>query len=168
MRTAISEFDTATAESAPVTGVPRRSAGGPRSAAYACLAGAQSPRSRQPEAAPVRMAGRPRGLDAAARVERAQLGLATLAAAALLSAAAVAGLIALAQIRSGEPNDAHTALVQVAEGESLADVAQRVDPADPVHDVVQQIVQLNGLRGAEVSPGRTLVVPVRTGRQHAR
>jgi hypothetical protein len=162
MRTAISEFDTAAAESAPVAARPRPVATRPRSAAYACLAGAQRPGARRtPEvAAPVRMAGRPRGIDAAARVERAQLGLATLAAAALLSAAAVVGLIALAQLRSVDPETARTALVQVGEGESLADVAQRVDPEDPAREVVRKIVELNGLRGAEVAPGRTLIVPV--------
>ncbi|WP_019927961.1 LysM peptidoglycan-binding domain-containing protein [Nocardia sp. BMG111209] len=164
MRTAISEFDTATTDSAPRAELRGPVATRPRSAAYACLAGAQRPASRRPEAvvaAPARMAGRPRGLDAAARVERAQLGLATLAAAALLSAAAVAGLIALAQIRSADANAVRTELVQVGEGESLADVAQRVDPEDPARAVVRKIVELNGLQGAEVAPGRTLIVPVR-------
>ncbi|MQY25264.1 LysM peptidoglycan-binding domain-containing protein [Nocardia aurantia] len=163
MRTAISEFDTATTDSVPVAERRRPVATRPRSAAYACLAGVQRPASHRPEAVaaePARMAGRPRGLDAAARVERAQLGLASLAAAALLSAAVVAGLIALAQIRSADASATRTALVQVGEGESLADVAQRVDPEDPAREVVRKIVDLNGLRGAEVAPGRTLIVPV--------
>ncbi|MFF0501709.1 LysM peptidoglycan-binding domain-containing protein [Nocardia aobensis] len=92
------------------------------------------------------------------RVEQARIGLATLAATALLTAAAVCGLLGVAQLRdAGSP--ASTQTVQVQPGESLSDLAQRVAPGDAVRDTVARIVELNGLRGPEVAAGRTLVVP---------
>ncbi|MBF4998558.1 LysM peptidoglycan-binding domain-containing protein [Nocardia sp. BSTN01] len=92
------------------------------------------------------------------RVEQARIGLATLAATALLTAAAVCGLLGVAQLRdAGGP--ASTQTVQVQPGESLSDLAQRVAPKGAVRDTVARIVELNGLRGTEVAAGRTLVVP---------
>jgi hypothetical protein len=105
-------------------------------------------------------AGRVHGPHPMRRVERARLGFATLAVAALVSAAAVGGLIGVVQLRAPGPAPQPTELVQVREGESLTDVATRVAPTDPVAATVRKIVALNGLRGSEVAPGRTLIVPV--------
>ncbi|AHH20140.1 hypothetical protein NONO_c53600 [Nocardia nova SH22a] len=106
----------------------------------------------------VSVARLPRGSHPLQRVERARAGLATLAATALITAVAVCGLIGIAHVRSVEP-PAATQTVQVQPGESLSEVAQRVAPAKPVRDTVARIVDLNGLRGAEVATGRTLLVP---------
>lgn len=92
------------------------------------------------------------------RLEQARIGLATLAVTALLTAAAVCGLLGIAQLRSPDA-PAATQTVQVQPGESLTAVAQRVAPGEPVRDTVARIVELNGLHGAEVVAGRTLVVP---------
>ncbi len=75
-----------------------------------------------------------------------------------MTAAAVCGLIGIAHARS-VPAPSATQTVQVQPGESLSEVALRVAPANPVHDTVARIVELNGLRGAEVAAGRTLLVP---------
>ena len=52
-----------------------------------------------------------------------------------------------------------TAVVQVRAGESLSELATRVAPGAPTTAVVQRIVRLNGLPGASVRVGETLVVP---------
>ncbi len=106
----------------------------------------------------VSVARLPRGPHPVQRVERARAGLATLAATALFTAVAVCALIGIAHARS-VPSSAATQTVQVQPGESLSEVAQRVAPANPVRDTVARIVELNGLRGAEVAAGRTLLVP---------
>ncbi|MFJ1456793.1 LysM peptidoglycan-binding domain-containing protein [Nocardia sp. N2S4-5] len=93
------------------------------------------------------------------RVERARLGFATLAVTALVSAAVVCGLIGVAHLRASASAGESTQVVQVAAGESLSEVAARVAPDVPVRDTVRKIVELNGLRGSEVSAGRTLIVP---------
>ncbi|WP_280337848.1 LysM peptidoglycan-binding domain-containing protein [Nocardia wallacei] len=62
-------------------------------------------------------------------------------------------------MRASAPAGESTAVVQVGAGESLSEVAARVAPGVPVRDTVRKIVELNGLRGAEVSSGRTLIVP---------
>ncbi|MET9486828.1 hypothetical protein [Nocardia sp. NPDC006630] len=61
-----------------------------------------------------RRAGRARGAHPITRVQRAQLGFAALAVTALMTALAVAGLIALAQLRSGDFGSQTTSVVQVA------------------------------------------------------
>ncbi|WP_280268338.1 LysM peptidoglycan-binding domain-containing protein [Nocardia wallacei] len=164
MRTAISEFDTAGTDLGFDT-VPRPRRLPARSGAGLVRewAEARRPRGARPPSALVRYerprvepARGPHGVD---RVERAQVGFATLAVAALVSAAVVCGLVGLAQLRAGAPAAEPTSVVQVGPGESLSEVAARVAPADPVRDTVRKIVELNGLSGAEVVPGRTLIVP---------
>ncbi|MEG8178707.1 LysM peptidoglycan-binding domain-containing protein [Nocardia terpenica] len=160
MRTAISESDSVTTGPA-ATGAPVLR---PASAPRARHAAVRRPRGARPPAPTVRyerahLAARPCGPHPAQRVDRARVGLATIAVTALLSAVAVGGLLAVAQLRSEGGVATGTTLVQVREGESLSEVAARVDPADPVRATVDKIIELNGLRGAEVAPGRTLLVP---------
>ncbi|WP_234804862.1 LysM peptidoglycan-binding domain-containing protein, partial [Mycobacteroides abscessus] len=52
------------------------------------------------------------------------------------------------------------AVVQVAPGETLADVASRVAPEAPRSAVVSKIRELNELDSATVQAGQTLVSPV--------
>ncbi|RDI42754.1 LysM peptidoglycan-binding domain-containing protein [Nocardia mexicana] len=161
MRTAVSEFDTAGTDLGfDTVPRPRRL---PARSSTGLVRDTRRPRGTRPGSALVRYE-RPRvelsrGPHAVDRVERAQVGFATLAVAALVSAAVVCGLLGLAQLRAGAPAAESTSVVQVHEGESLSEVAARVAPADPVRDTVRKIVELNGLSAAEVAPGRTLIVP---------
>ncbi|MQY17670.1 LysM peptidoglycan-binding domain-containing protein [Nocardia macrotermitis] len=93
------------------------------------------------------------------RVEQARIGFATLAVAALLSALAVGGLLGVAQLRAGAVPAPTTTVVQVREGEPLAEVAARVAPGVPVAQTVDRIVRLNALQDAQVAAGGTLIVP---------
>ncbi|QLL09356.1 LysM peptidoglycan-binding domain-containing protein [Mycobacterium vicinigordonae] len=52
------------------------------------------------------------------------------------------------------------AVVRVEPGESLQDLAARVAPGAPVHDVVERIRDLNALDTGAVSAGQTLIAPV--------
>jgi hypothetical protein len=172
MHTVISEFvstdsDLGRAAALRARWLPVR----PRAVDVPCMrAGHRRPRGARPQGAVVRydrpriraVVDVPRGAHPMDRLEWARVGLATLAVAALLSAAVVCGLIGLAQLRAGGPGAEPTSVVEVREGESLVDVAARVAPGDPVPDTVHKIVELNGLRGAEVAPGRTLIVPAHT------
>ena len=177
MRTTISEFDVTTTDpdcvhayprpTAPVVAVPREfrpSGPSARPAGVACGAGVCRPRAVRPASPGVRYGhARVRASHVphpAVRVERARLGLATLALAALLSAAAVCGLLELAQLRSGEAAAPQTTVVQVHEGEPLSEVAARVAPDAPVRDTVRKIMELNALRGARAASGGTLIVPM--------
>ncbi|MBF6176761.1 LysM peptidoglycan-binding domain-containing protein [Nocardia blacklockiae] len=163
MRTAIRENDSAEGDLGFDT-VPRVACPPARSRTLARPDGdPRRPRGDRPRSAVVRY-DRPRtelsrGPHPAERVERARLGFATLAVAALVSAAVVCGLIGVAQLRAGAPARESTQTVQVGEGESLSEVAVRVAPGAPVRDTVRKIVELNGLRGSEVTSGRTLIVP---------
>ncbi len=166
MRTPISEFVSADTDlgfdSAPRV---RRSP----AVAPACAGlGNRRPRGARPAAAVVRyermrvraVAGeRDRGPHPSERVERARIGFARLAVTALVSAVVVCGLVGVSQLRSAEAGPGPTTVVQVRAGESLSEVAARVAPDAPVRDTVHKIVELNGLRGAEVATGRTLIVP---------
>ncbi|MFF4023194.1 LysM peptidoglycan-binding domain-containing protein [Nocardia elegans] len=162
MRTAVDEFSTIGTRTGSAGGAPVRTVRPVRRRGRADLRrprGLDRPHAvvgydRVPAAAPAR------GPHPLQRVEQARIGLATLAATALLTAAAVCGLMGVAQLRDADgPASTSTQTVQVRPGESLADLAQRVAPGDPVRDTVARIVELNGLRGAEVAAGRTLVVP---------
>ncbi|WP_067898414.1 hypothetical protein [Nocardia vaccinii] len=162
MRTTISEIDITASDSGYNAAVPGRR---PR-AAGAARRNTRAGRSRvaRPPAGVMRY-DRPRVRFAQTphpqtRVERARIGFATLALAALLSALAVGGLLGIAQLRAGAgASPAATTVVQVREGEPLAEVAARVAPGVPVRQTVDRIVQLNSLRGAQVATGGTLIVP---------
>ncbi|OZM74658.1 hypothetical protein CFN78_05035 [Amycolatopsis antarctica] len=78
--------------------------------------------------------------------------------------AAVVGLGVLAQsvpAASGVPEE--TALVSVAPGETLWEVASRYAPDSEPASVVRRIEELNGLAGSGVSPGMAIAVPVQGG-----
>lgn len=77
---------------------------------------------------------------------------------ALVAAAALLGVLALRSAGTVEV-PAATTVVQVKAGESLSQVAVRVAPDAPTAAVVQRIVALNGLPGASVRTGESLVVP---------
>ncbi|MCM6774250.1 LysM peptidoglycan-binding domain-containing protein [Nocardia sp. CDC159] len=166
MRTPISEFVSADADLG-FDSIPRAQ----RASVVALPCAVRTdrrPRRSRPAGAAIRydrmrlraVAGeRDRGPHPMQRVERARVGFATLAVAALLSAVAVCGLVGAAHLRSAGTGSGSTTVVQVQEGESLSEVAARVAPEAPVRDTVRKIVELNGLRGAEVATGRTLIVP---------
>lgn len=63
---------------------------------------------------------------------------------------------------SGEPAFTNTMTVQVGAGQSLWEIAQETNPGVDPRIVVEEIAKLNGLRSAaDLTPGETLVVPVR-------
>ena len=52
------------------------------------------------------------------------------------------------------------AVVRVESGESLRDVAHRVAPGAPVHQVAERIRELNDLNSPALVAGQTLIAPV--------
>ncbi|WP_348788140.1 LysM peptidoglycan-binding domain-containing protein [Leifsonia sp. NPDC080035] len=65
---------------------------------------------------------------------------------------------------SGEQTHVSFQHVTVDSGESLWSIAERIAPnADP-RDVIAQLVTLNGLDSAVVSPGQDLAIPVQYAR----
>lgn len=77
----------------------------------------------------------------------------------VLAVAAFAGLVALRSAGT-DVVPSTTAVVRVQAGESLSVLAGRVAPDAPTAAVVERIVSLNGLTGATVRPGESLVVPL--------
>lgn len=92
-------------------------------------------------------------------------GVTAVVATFVVTAGVVAGLDAIANLRLAQTDSvpAATDTVQVRRGESLGDVAARVAPDAPVAQVVDRIVELNALAGAEVRPGQVLISPVSHG-----
>jgi hypothetical protein len=84
--------------------------------------------------------------------------LALIAAAITVWLGLVANLGAPAE--TPQPVPGQLAVVQVQMGESLPQLAQRVNPDAPVTAVVDQIRDLNELDSAAVDAGRTLIAPV--------
>ena len=84
--------------------------------------------------------------------------LALIAAAITVWLGLVANLGASAE--TPKPVPGQLAVVQVQMGESLPQLAQRVNPDAPVATVVDQIRDLNELNSASVDAGRTLIAPV--------
>jgi hypothetical protein len=77
------------------------------------------------------------------------------------------GLVAqLGELFNGDSADSpaqlpsRLAVVRVEPGESLQDVAVRVAPGAPVHQVVDRIRALNALDSSTVASGQTLIAPV--------
>lgn len=100
------------------------------------------------------------------RAPRSGTGAAVTMCAALLTAFVVMALISLAHLRAGDPATVQgaTSVVQVRGGETLSDVAARIAPDSPVGLVVARIIELNGMAGAGVYPGQTLIAPASTSR----
>jgi hypothetical protein len=84
--------------------------------------------------------------------------LALIAAAITVWLGLVANLGAPAE--TPHPVPGQLAVVQVQMGESLPQLAQRVNPDAPVAAVVDQIRDLNQLDSAAVDAGQTLIAPV--------
>jgi hypothetical protein len=90
-------------------------------------------------------------------------------AALLLGMLAVAGIVVglslLASAARGPAMPDRTIVVEVAPGETLWELAERVAPGHPTGQVVDRIRELNGIRGVTVHPGQPLIVPdgVRSG-----
>jgi predicted Zn-dependent protease len=84
-------------------------------------------------------------------------------AALLLGTLAVAGIVVglslLASAASEPAVPDRTIVVEVAPGETLWELAERVAPGSPPQQVVDRIRELNGIRGVTVHPGQPLIVP---------
>lgn len=108
--------------------------------------------------APVRTSRAPHAVPTPAAVHRRRRVIAG-AAVGLLVGLSLLGLVSLRQ--AGTPQvPAATAVVQVQAGESLSELALRVAPRAPSAAVVERIRSLNGLAGASVRTGESLVVPI--------
>ena len=80
----------------------------------------------------------------------------------VLATFVVAGIVVgLSMLGSaGEPAvPDRTAVVQVAPGETLWELAERVAPQSPTEQVVERIRELNDMRGITIHPGQPLIVP---------
>ena len=84
-------------------------------------------------------------------------------AALFLGMLAVAGIvIGLSLLSSAASEPAvpdRTIVVEVAPGETLWELAERVAPDSPTQQVVDRIRELNDIRGITVHPGQPLIVP---------
>jgi hypothetical protein len=92
------------------------------------------------------------------------LGLALLAGVITVWLGLVANLGEMANGVSGNTATAAVpdklAVVRVEPGESLQDVAHRVAPDAPAHQVVQRIRELNDLNSPALAAGQTLIAPI--------
>ncbi|WP_442786483.1 LysM peptidoglycan-binding domain-containing protein [Leifsonia sp. AG29] len=64
-------------------------------------------------------------------------------------------------IASGEQTHASFHYVTVQSGDSLWSVAERVAPSADPRDVIADLVSLNGLQSAVVTPGQQLAIPAK-------
>jgi hypothetical protein len=71
----------------------------------------------------------------------------------------VVGLSQLASAANGPAVPERTTVVQVAPGETLWQLAERVAPGSPPQQVVERIRELNGMHGSTIHPGQPLIVP---------
>jgi hypothetical protein len=92
-------------------------------------------------------------------------GLSAVVATFVITAGVVAGLDAIANLRSAQTDSApaSTDSSQVHRGESRGDGAARTAPEAPVARVVDRIVELNAMSGAEIRPGQISISPVSHG-----
>ncbi|MCA1007995.1 LysM peptidoglycan-binding domain-containing protein [Rhodococcus hoagii] len=88
-------------------------------------------------------------------------GLSAVVATFVITAGVVAGLDAIANLRSAQTDSApaSTDSSQVHRGESRGDGAARTAPEAPV----DRIVELNAMSGAEIRPGQILISPASHG-----
>lgn len=93
------------------------------------------------------------------RGRRALAVFAALPAVIAVSIAVVSGGSALASRSDGVPAGEFTTVV-VGAGDSLWSIAEEVAPAADPRDVVDAIVRLNALDGANIAAGQRLSVPV--------
>lgn len=117
------------------------------------------PAVKEPEAsAPARSASSPMRLTRRGRL--LLIGLPTMLG-VLAAAALLVVLIAPSHVTAGtEPAEGPGVdSVTVQPGQSLWEVAQQAEPQRDTRDVVLQIVQLNELDSAQVSPGQQVLVP---------
>jgi hypothetical protein len=84
-------------------------------------------------------------------------GLAVAVCLAITGLGLLAGGMATAEV------PAETAVVSVAPGETLSDLADRFAPGSDTGAVVERIKQLNMLEDATLVPGLPLTVPVEAG-----
>lgn len=77
----------------------------------------------------------------------------------LVVAGIVIGLSLLAAAASEPAVPDRTIVVEVAPGETLWELAERVAPASPTQQVVDRIKELNGIQGITIHPGQPLIVP---------
>ncbi|MGX7826831.1 LysM peptidoglycan-binding domain-containing protein [Actinokineospora sp. 24-640] len=94
---------------------------------------------------------------------RSPIPLAALVGVAASVAATVFGLGSYVGSMAESTVPGETAVVRVAPGESLSELAARSAPGSDVSAVVDRIMELNGLVGADLVPGQPLTVPVARG-----
>ncbi|SFQ33412.1 LysM domain-containing protein [Amycolatopsis arida] len=123
------------------------------------------PRRGEPRRPPTRVravAGRGRVTTATCPAPRRTVRWPLLAALAVAVAFTVTGLGLLGDgVSTGVPE--RTALVSVAPGETLWDLAERMAPGSDTGAVVRRIQELNELSGAAVPAGLPLAVPYEPG-----
>ncbi|WP_022881809.1 LysM peptidoglycan-binding domain-containing protein [Gryllotalpicola ginsengisoli] len=92
---------------------------------------------------------------------RGRAVLATASAAPLVAAALFYGVASggAAATSGGGVAPAEFGHVTVEPGQSLWQIAERVAPHDDPRDVIDEIVDLNGLQSSSLSPGQTLAIP---------
>jgi LysM domain len=92
-------------------------------------------------------------------LRRRIVALAVLVLGTLVVAGIVVGLALLGSSAAESEVPDRTIVVQVAPGETLWELAERVAPASPTGQVVERIRELNGMRGITIHPGQPLIVP---------
>lgn len=93
------------------------------------------------------------------RGRRVLAGLAALPAVAALGAAIVSGGGALASLEESAPAGTFDT-VTVMPGESLWSIAESIAPQADPRDVIDDIVRLNALGGAQLQAGQTISIPL--------
>ena len=108
---------------------------------------------------PVPTTARPRGRAAAPTPAQVRTRVGTaVSVLALVAALLVVGVSQLlAPGTAGVPGA--TSVVRVQPGDTLSGIAERQVPGVPARDVVERIVELNGLASPALRPGQTLTVP---------
>ncbi|MBI2699374.1 MAG: LysM peptidoglycan-binding domain-containing protein [Mycobacterium sp.] len=126
------------------------------------------PGPTRPAGAPLRYHGTGVAMSTASHRRRPVSALTTVGLALLAGVITLwLGLMAnFGSVVNDEPADASAkvpaalAVVRVEPGESLQQLATRVAPGAPVHDVVERIRNLNALDSNSVSAGQTLIAPI--------